>query len=60
MANTTKAGRFRFPLYSFAELGAMSDEEWNEECRLCGADMRPHRDEDPPTRTEHPNEQNNT
>ena len=52
----TKAALFRFTLRSFDEVADMSPREWKEECRLCGADMKPHRDEE----REHPHAQENT
>ena len=50
---TSRARRYRFPIYSFQEITAMSATEWEEICRLCGADMEPH-PEETPGRTDKP------
>ena len=36
---------YRFPIYSFDEVASMSSREWDEKCRSCGADMKPHEED---------------
>jgi hypothetical protein len=55
MGNTPKecARQYRFPLFSFNEVATMPAEEWDEVCRMCGADMEPRRDEPEPPHNPH-------
>ena len=58
MTPKERARQYRFPLYSFNEMATMTPEAWDEVCRMCGADMEPHRDE--PDQPEQPNEHKST
>ena len=37
-----RRGKYRFKLYGFDEIAAMTHEEWNERCRRDGCDMNEH------------------